>query len=58
MPTGASYQFGFWEADPRRWERCKILAAQQMIESGWSKFAGKFREVQMRKARKIWARGE
>jgi hypothetical protein len=57
MPTSGGYHYGFWEADPRRWERCRQQAAAQMVAEGWNPHAGKFSQVQMRRARKLWARG-
>ena len=57
MPTCGGYWYGFWEADPRRWERCRKEAAAQMVADGWHPRAGKFDEVLRRRARKLWARG-
>ncbi len=57
MPTHGGYYYGFWEADPRRWERCRKEAAAQMVAEGWHQRAGKFDEVLRRRARKLWARG-
>lgn len=57
MPTSGGYYYGFWEADPRRWERCRRETAAQMVAEGWNPRAGKFDEVLRRRARKLWARG-
>ena len=57
MPTSGGYYYGFWESDPRRWERCRQQAAAQMVAEGWNPHAGKFGQVQMKRARKLWARG-
>jgi len=57
MPTHGGYYYGFWEADPRRWERCRATAAAQMIADGWNKYARKFGAVQTKRALKLWANG-
>ena len=54
MPTGGGYWYGHGDADPRRWERCRREAAAQMVAQGWNPKAGKFGEVQMRRALKLW----
>lgn len=54
MPTNGGYYYGFWEADPRRWERCRREAAAQMVAQGWNPKAGKFDEVMRRRAMKLW----
>lgn len=57
MPTNEGYYYGAGESDPHRWERCRQLAAAQMIAQGWNPKAGKFPEVQRRKAMQIWRAG-
>lgn len=52
MPTTGFPKF--WESDPRRWDRCRREAAAQMVAQGWNPKAGKFNEVQMRKATQLW----
>ena len=54
MPTNACYQVGFWQADPRKWEKCRQAAAAQMLAEGWNKHARKFSEVQRKRAMKLW----
>jgi hypothetical protein len=54
MPTATGYQCGFWEADPRRWERCRRDAATGMLAEGWNPRARKFDEVMIRRARRLW----
>lgn len=54
MPTTATFWYGFWEADPRRWERCRRDAAATMLAEGWNKHAKKFDEVVRRRAMKLW----
>lgn len=53
MPTSACAKL--WEADPRRWERLRSEVAAEMVAAGWSRHAGKFNQVMMRKAMKRWA---
>ena len=53
MPTSGGYQY-FWEVDPRRWERCRAEAGQQMIAEGWNPHAGKFDQVRRKRAMKLW----
>ena len=48
MVTNRGYQCGFWEADPRRWERCLREASAQMVAQGWPPKAGKFIEAKRR----------
>lgn len=40
--------------NPVKWNNCKQIISKQMIDSGWNKHAGKFRDVMMRKARKLF----
>ncbi len=54
MPTNAGCYYGFWEVDPRRWERCRREAAAQMVAQGWNPKAGKFDEVMRRRALRLW----
>lgn len=54
MPVQGGYQCGFWEADPRRWERCRAKAALQMVADGWNKHSKKFSTVQTKRAIKLW----
>lgn len=58
MPTNAGYYYGFSDVDPRRWERCRKQAAAHMLAQGWSPKAGKFPEVQRRRALRIWREGD
>lgn len=44
----------FWESDPRRWTACLKQAGAQMLAEGWVPKAGKFPEVQKRRALKLW----
>jgi len=53
MPSCGGYEY-FWEEDPKRWLRCKNMAAKQMLAEGWSKCARKFSCVQTRRAKKLW----
>lgn len=43
------------DIDPRRWSACMRQAEAAMLADGWSRHAGKFHEVRMRRARKLWA---
>lgn len=54
MPTNGGNYYGCWEADPRRWERCRQQAAAQMVAQGWPPKAGKFAEAQHRRALRLW----
>ena len=54
MPTCGGYYYGFWQANPRRWDRCCRDAAAQMIAEGWNKYARKFSEVHRKRALKLW----
>jgi hypothetical protein len=54
VPTYGGHYYGFWETDPRRWERCRRTAAAQMVATGWNPKARKFEEVQQRRAFKLW----
>ena len=49
-----TYYYGFWEANPRLWARCQRLATEQMLKSGWKRYAGKFEMVMQKKALKFW----
>ncbi len=51
------YAYGFWEDDPRRWERCRQAAAAQMVAEGWNPKAKKFNDVQRRRAMRLWREG-
>lgn len=55
MPT--SYSPTPHDIDPLRWSACLRSAGDAMLAAGWSKHAGKFHEVQMRRARKLWKAG-
>ncbi len=44
----------FWEVDPRRWERCKKEAGNNMIAEGWNRHARKFDEVRRKRAMRLW----
>jgi len=52
MPTTGCIKF--WEADARRWERCRRDAAATMVSEGWSPHANKFTTVMLRRALKLW----
>ncbi len=54
MFYSGSYHYGFWEADPKKWERCKRQAFSEMIASGWKPYARKFEDVMKKKALKLW----
>lgn len=54
MPSFGGYWYGFWEADPRKWERCRKQATATMIAAGWKPYARKFSAVMHRKALKLW----
>lgn len=54
MPTSGGYYYGFWEADPPRWLRCRKEAAAAMVAQGWNPKAGKFEEVMRRRAMRLW----
>lgn len=56
MPCNGGYYYGFWEADPRRWERCRRDAAMQMLSEGWDAHARKFDAVRDKRAKKLWAK--
>jgi len=55
MPSCDSHYYGFWQADPRRWEQCRNEAAKQMIADRWDSNARKFETVCRKKALKLWA---
>lgn len=52
MPT--SYGLKPHDIDPRRWEACRRQVAADMVAAGWSRHAGKFCEVQMRRALRLF----
>jgi hypothetical protein len=54
MPYTGGYYYGFWEANPRRWERCRCEAAAAMVAQGWNPKARKFDEVMRRRALQLW----
>ena len=54
MPSSGGYWYGFWEENPRLWEKCRKDAAAQMIASGWKSYAGKFDQVMRKKAFSLW----
>ena len=56
MSTG-SYWYGFWEANPRRWEQCRRKVYADMIASGWDPSAKKLDEVLKRRARRLFFAG-
>jgi len=43
-----------YDVDPRRWERTLRDVAAAMVASGWPPKASKFREVQQRRALRIF----
>lgn len=63
MPEFGSYQCGFWDADPRRWERCVAQATTDLLARGWRKplrnstYEYKFNRARNRRARKLWGEG-
>lgn len=54
MPTYGGYYYGFSDANPRLWERCKKTASAQMIAEGWKTYAGTFDMVMQKRARRLW----
>lgn len=54
MPTSGGGWYGFWEANPRKWERCISAAGAAMIADGWHPQARKFSEVRRKRAYKLW----
>ena len=54
MPVHSSYQFGAWESNPRKWQKCLDRASAEMLEAGWDKHASKFGQVQKKKATKMF----
>ena len=54
MPTYGGYYYGFWEANPKLWEKCKKSATAQMVAEGWKTYAGKFDRVMKKRAMKLW----
>lgn len=48
------YSCSSWERNPRLWQKCLDEIAKQMVASGWVRKAGKFAEVQRRKAHKLF----
>lgn len=54
MPINYAGSTSPHDIDPRRWERCQREVASAMIADGWPPKAGKFREVCMRRARKLF----
>jgi hypothetical protein len=39
---------------PRIWSKALRLVSKEMLANGWNKYAKKFTEVQIRKARKLF----
>jgi hypothetical protein len=54
MPTFGGYYYHFAESEPRRWEQCLARVKADMLTQGWVKHAGKFMEVQHRRARSLF----
>lgn len=55
MPNCGGYYLGFWEANPKRWDRCCRDATAQMLAEGWIRHARKFHDVMTRRARRLWS---
>ena len=60
MGSDGSYWYGFWEEDPRLWEKCRKEASAKMVCEGWKTYANKFNRVMVKRAFKLWraAKGE
>ena len=54
MTELSTHQCGFWEADPKKWERCLFQAQTEMIAEGWETHSRKFLMVQYKRAKKLW----
>lgn len=54
MPCEGSYYYGFWEKNPRLWEKLKLQVSKDMLAEGWSKYARKFDTVRDKRARKLF----
>lgn len=54
MPGCGGYEYGFWESNPRLWDKCKREVSNQMIAEGWPPKARKFDSVMRKRARKLF----
>jgi len=55
MGSDGGYYYGFWQADPKLWARCRKLATDQMVSQGWKTYTNKFNQVMRKRALKLWA---
>lgn len=55
MISTGGYWYGFWEKNPKLWERCKKIVTAQMVAEGWKTYANKFDRVMQKRAKKLWA---
>lgn len=49
-----TYYLTCFEKDPKKWRACLKTVYDKMIAEGWSKHAKKLREVQDRRARRLF----
>lgn len=54
MPTTGGYYYGFWEADPRRWERCRQQARADLIAGGFDRLSQKLDGAVEKRALRLW----
>lgn len=54
MPTTGGYYYGFWEADPRRWERCRQQARAELIAEGFDRLSKKLDDAVRKRAMRLW----
>ena len=54
MPTYGGYQFGPWEADPRRWARCRVKARADLIAGGWDRLSKKLDDAVRKRAERLF----
>jgi hypothetical protein len=52
MPVSAAASS--FDLHPRLWDRCRREVADAMVADGWSRHAGKFTWVMLRRARRLF----
>ena len=54
MPSWSAHYCGFWESNPKLWEKCQNEISNQMIADGWTSHAKKFNSVMRIRARNLF----
>ena len=54
MPSCGGCYYGFWESNPKLWDKCKREVTNQMVSEGWHPKAGKFDSVMRKRAKRLF----